>query len=54
MEDDVRQVRMDDVKGQLLMVVAEVGTEDTGSDGYRRSNKEGGRKEGVWIQLEQW
>ena len=53
MEDDVRQVRMGDIKGQLPMVVVEVGTEDTGSDGYRQSNKEGGRKEGVWIQLGQ-
>ena len=34
-----------------MTMAAEVGAEDTGSDSYQRSNKEGGRKEGVRIQL---
>ena len=33
------------------MAMAEAGAEDTGSNGYRQSDKEGGGKEGVWIQL---
>ena len=31
--------------------MAEAGAEDTGSNGYRRGDKEGGGEEGVWIQL---
>ena len=33
-EDDVRQMRVSGTKGQLLTAAAEVGMEDTGSDGY--------------------
>ena len=33
-EDDIRRVRMGSIKGQSLMVAAEAGMEDTGSDGY--------------------
>ena len=29
-------------KGELLTAMVEVGAKDTGSDGYRRSDKEGG------------
>ena len=45
---------MGSFKGQPLMAVAEVGMEDTGSDSYQQSNKEGGRKEGIWTQLGRW
>ena len=34
-EDYVGGTRMGGFKGQLLTAAAEVGTEDTGSDGYR-------------------
>jgi hypothetical protein len=50
-ENDVRWTRTGGVKGQPLMVAVEVGAEDTGSDSYRQSDKEGGGKKGVWIQL---
>ena len=32
-------------------MAAEVGAEDTGSDGHQRSDKEGGGKEGVRLKL---
>ena len=41
-EDDVSRTRTSDSKGELMMVLVEAGAEDTGSDGYRRSDKEGG------------
>ena len=35
MEDDVRWIRTDGSKGQLLTAMVEAGAEDTGSDGYQ-------------------
>ena len=40
-EDNVSGTRTGGFKGESLMIMAEAGAEDTGSDGYRRSNKEG-------------
>ena len=34
-EDDVSRMRVGGSKGQLLTTMAEVGAEDTGSDGYQ-------------------
>ena len=50
-KDSVSGARMGGSKGQPLMAAMEVGAEDTGGDGYRRSNEEGSGEEGVWIQL---
>ena len=50
-ENDVRWVRMGGIKGQLLMAVAKVGAENTGSDGYQRSNKEGGGRKAYGYSL---
>ena len=47
----IRGMGSSGVKGQPSTAVAEAGVEDTGSDGYQRSEEEGGRKEGIRIQL---
>ena len=41
-EDNVSRARTSGSKGEPMMAAAEVSAEDTGSDGYRRSDKEGG------------
>ena len=41
-EDNVSRARTGGPKGEPVTMAAEVGAEDTGSDGYRRSDKEGG------------
>ena len=41
-ENNVSGTRTSDSKGESMMTAAEAGTEDTGGDGYRRSDKEGG------------
>ena len=46
MEDNVSGTGSNSSKGESMTMVAEAGAEDTGSDDYRRSDKEG-----VWIQL---
>ena len=51
MEDHIGGMGVGDVKGQLLLAVAEAGMEDTSSNSYRWSKEEGGGKEGVQIQL---
>ena len=50
-ENNVGRMRAGGPKDELVTTAAEAGAEDTGSDGYRRSDKEGGGQEGVWIQL---
>ena len=41
-EDNVSGARAGDSKGESLTTAVEAGAEDTGSDGSRRSDKEGG------------
>ena len=41
-ENNVSGARASGSKGQPLTMAAETGAEDIGSDGYRRSDKEGG------------
>ena len=41
-ENNVSGTRMGGSKGESMPAAAEAGAEDTGSDGYRRSDKEGG------------
>ena len=41
-EDKISGMGTSGPKGELLTTTAEVGAKDTGSDGYRRSDKEGG------------
>ena len=41
-EDNVSGTRVGGSKGESMTTAAEAGAEDTGSDGYRRSDKEGG------------
>jgi hypothetical protein len=41
-EDNVGRTGTGDSKGESMTTVAEMGAEDTGSDGYRRSDEEGG------------
>ena len=41
-EDNVSGMRMGCSKGELMTTAAEAGVKDTGSDGYQRSDKEGG------------
>ena len=41
-EYNVSGARMSGFKGEPMTTVAEAGTKDTGSDGYRQSGKEGG------------
>ena len=50
-ENNVSGARTGGSKGEPMMTAAEAGMVDTGSDGYRRSDKEGGGWEGVRIQL---
>ena len=54
-EDNVggARARASGPKGESMTTAVEAGAEDTSSDGYRRSDKEGGGKEGVRIQLGQ-
>ena len=49
MKNYVGRMGLSNFKGQPLTAVMEVGAEDTGSDGYQQSNKEGSGKEGIWI-----
>ena len=41
-EDNVSGARASGSKGESMTTAAEAGAKDTGSDGYRRSDKEGG------------
>ena len=42
-KNNVSRTRPGGSKGESMTTLAEAGAEDTGSDGYRRSDKEGGR-----------
>ena len=41
-EDNISRARTGGSKGESLVTTVEAGTEDTGSNGYQRSDKEGG------------
>ena len=42
LEDNISGTGTSGPKGELMTTAAEVGMEDTSSDGYRQSDKEGG------------